>query len=132
MTLTAPISMEQSRSIWTAVPSSLVLFGRKSTDIDFRSFIAAWRLAIIFDDAPRPLRVLFTHQDDRAADSRKNVLLGGQRFPAGRGALPSLLAVRAAFSSSTPWVSMAWNHSGGCTVSCSARILLVSAPSASC
>lgn len=40
---------------------------------------------------------------------------------------PSLLAVRAAFSSSTPWVSIAWNHSGGWTVSWSARSLRTSA-----
>ena len=77
--LIVPISKARSRFIWTAKRLSRVFLRRKSTDIDFRGFIAARGLAIFLDDAPRPVSILFAHQDDGTADSGKNVLLRRQR-----------------------------------------------------
>ena len=69
--------------ISTARRLRLVFLRRKSTDINFCGFITARSLTILFDDAPRPVSILFAHQDDRAADSRENILLGVQRSNVG-------------------------------------------------
>ena len=54
----------------------LVFLWRKSTDIDFRGLVGAWRPAIFFDHTPRLGGILFPHQNNGAADSGENILLG--------------------------------------------------------